>query len=147
MPNRCDETWLLLADSRCARLLRGILTRHGRPRIQEEARLAFEILESEHGRPSPRINKDGHSYASHHHEEDQLVARCARELTSFADHKVEELGLSRLVLFAPARLLGALRRFIPVRLSSRLVEREGELAQLSNAQLASHPEVVRMIAS
>ncbi len=143
----CHGTWLLLADSRRARLLRGHLTRHARPHVQEEARLDFQFQESEHGRPSPRINKDGHSYASRPHEEDQLAARFAREVSSFVQDKVDEPHVPRLFLFAPSRFLGALRKSIPARLAERLVEREGELTHLSEAQLAAHPEVARLIDS
>jgi protein required for attachment to host cells len=141
------DTWLLLVDSRRARLLRGHLTRHARPHVQEEARLDFQFQESEHGRPSPRINKDGHSYASRRHENDQLEARFAREVSSFVQNKVDELQVPRLFLFAPAKFLGMLRKSIPARLADRLVEHEGEFAHLSEAQLAVHPEVARLIDS
>ena len=108
---------------------------------------SLQFQESEHGRPSRRINKDGHSYASRRHEADHLAARFAREVSRFVQDHLSELQVPRIFLFAPAKFLGALRKSIPARLADRLVEREGELTHLTEAQLTSHPEVARLIAS
>ena len=147
MKNGSRDKWILVADSRRARLLRAGLTRHDRPHVTEEARLDFEFAENEHSRPSARTAKNGHSYASRHHEEEQLTARFAREVTSFARDKIDKHRVEELFLFAPPTFLGALRKEIPTKLAERLVERKGELTNLSEAELAAHPEIARLIES
>ena len=133
------------ADSRRARLLCGRITTHARARVEELACLNLEVSESEHGRPSPRIGKNGHSYASRGHDDAEVLARFAHEVSSFMEDKMGELGVSRVFLFAPARFLGALRKAIPNHIADRVVAQEAELAQLSAARLAGHPEILRLI--
>jgi len=137
--------WFCVADSRRARLLKGHVDRHDRPHVVEEDRLEFEYLESEHGRPSPRTSKDGHSYASRPHEDQQKVALFAREVSKFLQQCSEKLPDEKLFVFAPARFLGALRKVISPRLAQQLEEHEGELTNLSEARLAVHPEVARLL--
>ena len=74
-----------------------------------------------------------------------MAGRFAHQITSLMQETVNEQGLSRLYLFAPPKFLGALRRTIPERLKSHVVEREAELTQMTEAQLASHPVIVRLL--
>ncbi len=143
--SKSATTWFCVADSRRARLLQGRVNRSDRLHVVEQGRLEFEFLESEHGRPSPRISKDGHSYASRPHENEQKIAQFARDVARFLQQKVGQLSGQKLVLFAPARFLGALRKAMPARLAAQLDEREGELAHLNEVRLAAHPEVARLL--
>lgn len=137
--------WLLLADSKRARLLRAWSTRHARAHVEAEADLGFEFAVGEHGRPSPRVNKNGHSYAGRSHEQEEMLSQFARQVAAFAEAKVGELEVPRLHLFAAPKFLGALRKSLGVRLGDRLVEHDQELTHLSEARLAAHPEIVRLL--
>lgn len=141
------DVWFLLADSRRARLMRGWLTPRKRPHVEEEADLEFEFLTGEHGRPSPRTQKNGHSYAGRSHEEDELMSQFAREVAAFAEAKLDELRLTGLHLFASPKFLGALRKFLSSKSRDRVVEHDQELTNLTEARLAAHSEIVQLIAS
>ena len=71
--------WLLTIDRRHARLLACERTRQGRLHIDELAAIEEEWDELQHGRPSPRAGKDGHSYADVGREEEERLRRFARE--------------------------------------------------------------------
>lgn len=144
---RIHHTWVLVADSRRARLLRGHRTRHARAHVEEQARVEEQFAEAEHARPSPRAGAAGHSYASRSHESEERLARFARDAWQFVQHKARELALPQVVLCAPARVLGALRRATPKGLSFDLVEHEADLAHLSEAELAAHPAITRFLPS
>jgi protein required for attachment to host cells len=137
------EVWILLADSRQARLLCGRRTPQGRPHLDEIARLENPPMDHEHGRPSPLGGKDSHAYASLGHEEEEHQSRFANKVAGWIAKEVKN-GNGGLAVCAPSRFLGALRKVLPERLKHQVREHEGEFANLSTGDLARHQTIAAM---
>jgi len=135
------ELWLLVADRQRARLLSGASTPHGRLHVEERAILEEEWDELQRGRPSPRTGKNGHSYASGGHEDDERIHRFAKGVASWLERELVGRRIARLHAFAAPRLLGELRGVVPGRLYERLVEHALDLAHLTPGELAVHEAV------
>ena len=71
----------------------------------------------------------------------------SRTATLAATHTLSARGIGRCALFAPSHLLGALRKQRTKGAGDRLTEHEGELAQMSLADLARHPRVLALQSS
>lgn len=136
------EVWILLADSRQARLLRGTRTTQGRPHLDEVARLDNPPMDHEHGRPSPLGGKDGHAYAGFSHEAEEHQSRFASKIADWIGRQTQ--STSHLSVCAPARFLGALRKALPGRVRAQVKEHEGELANLGTGELARHALIAAM---
>lgn len=80
-----------------------------------------------------------HSIAQGHTAEEE-TERFAREIGRWLERAQGELGTARLVLFAPPRFLGLLRKHISTHGAPEL--REGDFARLDLNQLTVHPTVV-----
>ena len=133
--------WVLVAG-RCQLL---VAYRDGRGRLQlaEQASLELGFQESEHVRPSPRINKDGHSYASRHHEEREKSRAFARQIVAFLGRQLRGRDPESLRILAPATLMGFLRKKLPDGLLCPVLEHVGEYVGLTNSELARHPVTAR----
>ena len=131
--------WVLVADQRHCQLLVAHRDDRGRLRLAEQAGRELTFQESEHVRPSPRINKDGHSYASLHNEEREKGLRSARQIVAFLIDELRGRDPKCLRILAPARLMGFLRKKLPDQSPCRVVEHVGEYAGLTHSELARHP--------
>jgi len=133
--------WLLTAGRQGARLLCAEPTPHGRLHVDLRARLAEDWAGAQHGRPSPRTSKDGHSYASEGHESDERIHRFAKAVGAWLEQELARHAVDRLHAFAAPRLLGELRKVLPARLADRVTEHALDLEPLSPAELAKHDAV------
>src|SRR5262245_29285195 len=138
MKNPPKEKWLVVADSEHARLLSASLTVHGRTHVDEHAKLATTFVKSEHQRPS-QLSNGYNAHAAFSHENEEKHAHFARELTAWLQKELDTRKIDECVVFAPRRFLGALRKTLGKGLASKIVEREGEITQLTPGQLAEHP--------
>ena len=139
-----QEAWLVVADSRRARLMSTtVVARRQRLQIEHIDDLEVEFVNSEHSRPSPRSRRVAYSYASRHHEDREKTAAFARQLVEFLER---HLGTAprRLVLFAPASFLSVLRRIMPKQLAGRTTGHEGEFVNFTCARLAAHRGVTAL---
>lgn len=139
------ELWLIVADSERARLLQARPTQHEHLHLEEVSKLATTFVGAEHGRPA-RLSQPGRS-GSVPSEHASKVAHFAREVTPWIEQELSARGIVRCALFAPSHLLGALRKERHQSAASRLIEHEGELAQMSLADLSRHPRVVALQSS
>ena len=137
------EVWILLADTRQARLLRGKRTPQGRPHLDEVGRLENPPMDHEHGRPSPLGGKDGRAYASFSHEEEEHQSRFANKVAAWIEKELRS-GNGGISVCAPSRFLGALRKVMPNHLKAQVREHEGELTNLSPGDLARHATIAAM---
>jgi len=137
------EVWILLADNRQARLLRGRKTPQGRPHLDEIARIENPPMDHEHGRPSPLGGKDGRAYASFSNEEEEHQSRFATKVGAWIEKEIKA-GNGSLSVCAPSRFLGALRKVLPNRLKAQVKEHEGELTNLGTGDLARHSTIAAM---
>jgi protein required for attachment to host cells len=135
-------TWILVADSKRARLLRGGLTPQARPHLEEVASLESTWVEHNRGRPSILAGKSPRPLASRGHEEEEEIRHFARELAVWLERRLAAHQIGGCAVFAPARFLGALRKEIPSRVHGTLTEHAGELTHLSAGELARHPAIV-----
>ena len=117
-----NQTWVVLADSRHGRLLRCGLTPQGRCHLQECDSIENTWPGHEHHRPSPLWGKTGETYAAEGKEIEEELARFARQVADWLEQKTAH-NMSAVVLFAPPRFLGALRRIQSKHLAERLQEK------------------------
>ncbi len=139
-------SWIFVVDGGRGRLLRGTSVPPGRIHLEERGLIESERDEYEHGRPSPRSGKNGHTYASLGHESEEQLSRFARRVVEWLDQTTKQHEIDRLALFAPPRFLGALRQAFPASLAGRIREHEGDLANISAGDLARHRAVVKVLA-
>jgi hypothetical protein len=140
------EFWLLTADRRRARLLSCTRTPHGRLHVETRATLNEVWSEFQHGRPSPRTGKFGHTYASQGHEEDERIHRFAKQVADWLAREMDGRRIPFLHAFPARRFLGQLRRVLPERLQERLVDYPLNLCHLLPAELAKHEAVIEACA-
>jgi protein required for attachment to host cells len=128
-----NHAWFALADAEHCRLLCCRLTRQGTQHVDEYGACENTFPQQEHKRP---MTGGG---TTHYVEEAER--RFAGEIVEWLRGKVEEHEIDRLVIFAPARILGALRKAPPGLLKGHLAELKGDLMRLDAGQLAQHPMV------
>jgi protein required for attachment to host cells len=139
------EKWIFVVDGGRGRLLRGSNVPPGRPHLEEDESIENPWEEHEHGRPSPRAGKLGHTYASQGHEGEELLHRFARDVVLWLERKSRQHKIENLLLFAPPRFLGALRQVCPASLTARITEHEGDLGYMTAGDLARHRVIARLL--
>ena len=143
--NDTTERWIFVVDAGRGRLLRGTTVPPGRFHLEEDGTIENGWEEHQHGRPSPRAGKAGHSYASQGHEDEEMLQRFARNVADWLDVRTRERSIDRLALFAPPRFLGALRQTCPAQLAERISEHEGDLGYMTAGELARHQAVTKVL--
>lgn len=155
MIGQCDRVvaqaptvrWVLLADTRRARLLRCGMTDWGRCRVEERSSIDNTQPRHEHGRSSPLWKNATITFGIDDNEGEDL-RRFAREVVVWLQHRMEEFGIPRVHILASGRFLGALRKVRPARLAkSHAWERKAALMHLSAGKLAKHPLIRQLVAS
>ncbi len=131
--------WLLFVDSQKARFVRAAPTGKGRLHLDEVASLATTFAAGEHHRPD-RLGAPGRM-AGTGHEHAEKLAHFAREVTAWLPKQMQAHVVGHFDLFAPAAMLGSLRKALGPALTAKLAEHEVELTGLPTAQLAAHPRV------
>jgi len=142
---RSDDSrafWMLTADRKSARLLLGSETSQGRFQLREQRRIDEHWDPLQHGRPSSRSGKQGHSYASEGHEDDERIHRFAKQTAAWLEEQLALPSASRLHVFAAPRFLGELRKVLSSSTQGRLIEHRLDLAHLSDSELAKHTRVI-----
>ncbi|MCP3905870.1 MAG: host attachment protein [Planctomycetes bacterium] len=140
-----DSIWVGILDQRKGRIVRIRPVPEGRYRCEEHGSIESPWEEHEHGRPSSRSGKMGHSYASQGHEHEEMMRRFAREVAEWLNQSVQHLNIDVLNVFSPARFLGELRQTCPARLARRLEMREGDLTFLNDGDLVHHGAITPLI--
>ena len=138
-------TWIALADSRRGKLLRCSLTPNGRRHIESIENIESQWPGHQHGRPSPRLGKNGHSYASQGHEAEEDLQRFAKQLLRWVAKQMQAHSIDRLTVYAPPRCLGALRQVRPQPMRIRLDLQEGDLLNLPDEVLADHKLICQLV--
>ncbi len=128
-----DCVWFALADAEHCRLLCCRLTRQGSEHVKQYGALKSILPEPEHARPGTNTG------TSHFIEEDER--RFAGQLVEWLRVKAIEHKIEHLVIFAPPRILGVLRKATSGLLQGHLEELKGDLMRLDTGQLAQHPMV------
>lgn len=130
---RRQHDWFALADAEHCRLLCCSLTEQGTQHVDEHEGLENTLPEQEHARPATL------SGTTHHVEEKER--RFAGEIVKWLQKKAGEHKIDRLMIFAPGRMLGALRKVAVGSLKGHLEELQGDLMRLKPGQLAEHPMI------
>jgi protein required for attachment to host cells len=139
--------WIVVADSRRAKLFHGSLTDQGSPHLEQKSALELdeEAHAHQHGRPSPLKGKSGNSYASDHDEKDALSHRFAKDVAGWLGKHAQTIEDPGIALFAPPRFLGHLRKELPKQLSDRIAELKADLTSLPLSDLTKHPQVLEQL--
>ena len=136
---------IVVASQGGARLLRLESMALGRQRLAVVDTIGNPWEEHQHGRPSPRAAKNGHTNASTGHEDDEMASRFARDVASWLQKKVETRDVDRVDLFAPPQFLGDFRKAASPQLASHLVEHVADLTKLEPSALVSHPALADLV--
>ena len=130
---RRNFAWFALADAEQCRLLCCRLTQQGTQHVEERGVLENTLPEHEHTRSMPQGGAK--------HDVEEKERRFAAETADWLTKKAAEHEMTRLVVFAPPRMLGLLRKASFSAINSHLEEVRGDLMGLKPGQLADHPLV------
>ncbi len=133
--------WIAVADAHGLTLLSGNVDAHNQLQLISEAKLKHEEPDREHGRPSPLGDKSGHAYASTHHQDEEDLRRFAQDAAHWLDEQVALNLIHAINIFAPDRLLGALRQHWSASTAAITTDHPLELAALTLDELARHPRI------
>ena len=142
---RKSRTWIFIVDSGKGRLLKGAPVPGGRFHLEQNDSIENTWEQHQRGRPSSRTGREGHSYASYGHEDEEMMKRFARDVAEWLEKKTSSLGIDRLALFAPPRFLGALRQAWSPRLALRVTEYEGDLGYMGPGDLVHHRSIAELL--
>ena len=134
---RQDYAWFALADAEHCRLLRCQLAKRGTQHVDEYEALENTFPEHEYLRPQ---TGDGMT-----HDVEEKERRFAGRIVERLQENVKKHEIDRLVIFAPPRMLGELRKASSRLLAGHLKELEGNLIRLGAGQLAEHPMVRELV--
>lgn len=134
-------TWILTVDQHAGKLLCLSTGEDHHVRFEESGEITNTHEPHEHGRPSPKKGKGSHQNVPWSHDEEELRKRYARDVATWLASEVDKQAIMRVVVFAPAHLLGALRREWSPELARRVEEHVGDLSHLSLRELAHHPVI------
>ena len=130
---RRNHAWFALADAERCRLLCCRLTGQGTPHVDEYDAVENTFPEREHLRPQ---TGDGMT-----HDVEENERRFAGKIVERLQENAKKHEIDRLVIFAPAGMLGELRKASSRLLAGHLKELEGNLMRLEAGQLAEHPMI------
>ncbi len=125
------QAWIVLADSKHAKLLDCQRVPIGRMHIDVIDQLEFQWEGHEHGRPSRLSGKEKQAYASPGHEAEEELRKFAHEVAHWMKQKVDEHKIQQAHLFAPPRFAGFLRAVLPPTMA--------QWTELHNHDLATQP--------
>jgi len=128
-----SPAWFALADAEHCRLLCCRLTKQGKQHVDEYGSFENTLPEAEHARP---MTGDGMT-----HDIEEEERRFGGQIVEWLRKRAEEHEIDHLVIFAPPRMLGVLRKASAGLLKGHLDELEGDLMRLEAGQLAEHPMV------
>jgi protein required for attachment to host cells len=131
------QAWFALADAEHCRLLCGRRTRQGTLHVEEFEALENTFPEREHQRPQTGGGMT--------HDVEERVRRFAGMIVEKLQDNIKHHGIDHLVILAPPRMLGILRKESSGLLAERLEEIEGNLMRLKAGQLAEHPMICDMV--
>ena len=140
------KRWIVVVDAGRARLLSCNRVPPGRIHVDEHDVIENHEEIHEHGRPSPRLGKSGHTYASAGHETEHQIHRFAKEVTAWIERKLARHSIDSLTLFSAPKFLGELRKLSPSGFAGRIREHQADLTQVSTSALAKHPAVDELLA-
>ena len=138
--------WILLADSRRARLVRCTRTEHDRCHVEDMGSIKSDAPQHEH-KPIGPVRKS--RYAVSGVEGDDFAERArrfARQLRRWVELQMNHHDIRRLNVFCPARFLGPFREVLPLSLRGRIRVQENELVNFPCRVLADHKAIRRLIA-
>ncbi len=141
------ETWIVVVDNGRGRLLRGTQVPPGRYHLDENSSIENTWEEHQHGRPSPRWGKEGHTYASQGHEVEERMSRFARAVVTWLEKETAKHKIERVALFAPPRFLGVLRQTWSPSMAARISEHEGDLGYMTAGNLARHRAIIKVLSA
>ena len=142
---RAPISWIVTMDRKQATLYRGTVTPHERVHLDAVSNVTEVWEELQHGRPSPRTGKNGHSYASQGHEEDARLHRFAKEIAGWLEKELDAHGVDTAHVFASRRLLGDFRKLVGPPFEKRMRLEALDLAHLPLGELAEHEAVVGVV--
>lgn len=140
-------TWICVADAHRASLVQCKHTQEGSCTVEPCGELQRENPAHKHRGPSPRCGRmggDPDTQAGHAHCDRH---RFARRVAAWLRRTLHGRRARRLVLLAPPRFLGALRKTAAWRLAESVDDRPCELTHLRADRLREHPVFRQLVAA
>ncbi len=132
-------TWICVADAHRAHLVQCEHTQSGSWTMEQCGELESENPAHRHKRPSPRCGRMGGYPDTQEGQADRDRQRFARRVAAWLKRNINGRRVQRLVLLAPPRFLGALRKTAASRLAGSVDDRPCELTHLKAHRLREHP--------
>lgn len=132
-------TWICVADAHRAHLVQCTHTEPGSWTVEQCGELESESLTHRHKGPSPRCGRMGGDPDTQGCHADCDRQRFARRVAAWLRRNINGRRVRRLVLLAPPRFLGALRKTAACRLAESVDDRPCELTHLRADRLCEHP--------
>jgi protein required for attachment to host cells len=135
-------TWIIIADGARARVMQNNGPGKG---VQAVAGLLFEgdhsssskIMADKPGRTFDSVGNARHAMEPSHDPHDELKAQFVRQIVGELEARTD--AYNRLILVAPPRALGLIRKALPAAVASKVTgELDKDLTHLPNAELPSH---------
>lgn len=132
-----NQTWFALIDAESCRLLCCRMTKRRTLSVEEFDAITNTLPEQEHARPMT-----GGGATQNVENKERLFAG---EIAAWLRKKANQYEIDHLVIFAPPRMLGVLRKIPLGSLRGRVEELKGDLMRLTAGQLASHPMILELV--
>ncbi len=145
--NEREVLWILVANERGARLLRGRASGSGRARqlrLERVAEMENPWVELDRQLFTPA---DAPRSSERLRRRAEILQRYASEMCRWLGESAREQSITRLEVFAPPSLSGALRREYPPELGRGVREHALDLGRLTHERLESHPAVFELFRS
>lgn len=130
---RNDRSWFALVDAEHCRLFRCRATGHGTQQVDEQG--ALKNMLPEKVLPQPMTESDTI------HQAEVRERYFARDVVQWLERQSGLHLMHRVMIFAPPRMLAALRKAPPGSLRGQLEEFQAELIRMEAVHLAEHPVI------
>lgn len=140
------EVWVVVVDGERARLLRGTRP-NGRPHLDLVSTIENDHLEDkQYGRPTLMRGGTNPTLLAPGHQQEERAKRFAREIANWLTKTHRDSHVASFDVFAPPRLMGALRQEWSKELGPHIREHQAELNWIGDGQLAKHPVIEALFA-
>lgn len=151
MENSSDPRWACVVDHRRGRLVQCEKSPGGSWRVDADRSITNEWEDlHEHGRPSGLSAGAARGHAQSHaapaRETEEERRRFAKDVIEWLEKEVRSRKIERLPVFAPPKLLGALRSQWPKALAPHVREHEADLAHLDDNRLTENQRFIDALA-
>lgn len=138
--------WVFVVDAAAGRLLEAEQLVSGRHRLRPRDLLSNPLHEHVMGGLAEAGTRDKYAPAFAKHADEERERQWARRVAAWLEREIERRGIERLLLCCGPAITGVLRATAGARLAAVARWCARDLAQLSEGELARHPDIAAALA-